>query len=139
MTPVDQTKFGPEEGNCLTACVASLLDLAIEDVPFTGADAAWREQFDAFCLSLGLQLRGRGPRRPYAGYAIACGQSPRFENAGHAVVVLDGVLAHDPHPDRTGITEVWEYFAIAPIQSESTFFHRQMDLLNDQANLVEEP
>src|SRR5437762_11000404 len=32
MTPVYQTKHGPPDGNCMAACVASLLDRRIEDV-----------------------------------------------------------------------------------------------------------
>jgi len=33
MKPVDQTAFGPSKGNCLSASIASLLELPIEDVP----------------------------------------------------------------------------------------------------------
>ena len=132
MRPVDQTKFGPEEGNCFTACVASILELTIEEVTFTGAAPTWREDFDAWCFSRKLQVCGRGPGKPPTGYAIACGPSPRFSSCGHAVVVLDGELVHDPHPDRTGIPEVWEYFTIRPIESESPYFHRQLEAIREQ-------
>ena len=33
MKSVDQTKFGYPEGNCLMACVASILEVGLDDLP----------------------------------------------------------------------------------------------------------
>lgn len=33
MKPAMQTKFGEYEGDCFAACIASLFELPIEDVP----------------------------------------------------------------------------------------------------------
>ena len=40
MKPVDQTSFGFPGGNCFSACVASILELPIDDVFATGSIAA---------------------------------------------------------------------------------------------------
>lgn len=54
--PVDQTTFGHPGGNCFSACVASLLELPIEDVPYfmDEAKGKWHEQFDAWLAPRGL-------------------------------------------------------------------------------------
>lgn len=49
MIPVFQTKFGPRNGNCMQAVVASLLELPLSEVPeFRGTESqdAW---FDKYC------------------------------------------------------------------------------------------
>lgn len=38
MKPIDQTTFGVPGGNCFSACVASLLELSIDDVPYFMGD-----------------------------------------------------------------------------------------------------
>lgn len=43
MTPTVQTKLAPPDGNCMQACVASLFDLPLEDVPnFMTLPSWWR-------------------------------------------------------------------------------------------------
>lgn len=83
MTPVDQTEFGPFRGNCLSACVASLLDLPISEVPtFTDRHAEGGVDW-VNGLATWLDARGWGlVIVPWAkqhflirsGYVIACGQ-----------------------------------------------------------------
>lgn len=34
MKPVDQTTFGFPGGNCFSACIASLLEMPLDDVPY---------------------------------------------------------------------------------------------------------
>lgn len=128
MEPVDQTKFGYPEGNCVMACVASILEVELEGLP----DLYEREKEgdDDWWMTLRHALAEYGWEAVYLhpeyisatdedrtpadlappGLAIACGDSPREdvvndegENAGHAVVARDGYLAHDPHPSRDGL------------------------------------
>jgi len=115
VTPVRQTKFRNIEirtyGNCLRAAVASLLDLSLEEVePFEDHfdDHTWRQHFEyIWPASRGLVINSSG--EPPPGYSICFGDSPRSDT-GHAVIVLDGRLAHDPHPDGTGVLNPYRYY-----------------------------
>jgi hypothetical protein len=96
--------------NCLTACLASLLGLPIEDVPDPGPDDPWRLPR----LRDGLRERGWDllvvdelATRP-AGYWIACHTDDRGRT--HAVVWADdnpvwdpGQRSHDYGPVTTGL------------------------------------
>jgi hypothetical protein len=125
MIPVDQTRFGAPDGNCLAACLASLLELSLDAVPhFTGE--GWRAR-------LGEWLRGRGlwalewdaPRgctidgsRSWLavnvpGYAIVSGQATR--GLLHATVWRGGELVHDPHPSRAGLLDVEDVLVLVAI------------------------
>jgi len=114
MRPVDQTTYGIHDGDCFSACVASILEISIEDVPlFLGPHG------DAFLpwladrgLSASLYERRRGDRVP-RGFSIAGGPSERFAGRMHACVALDGIVVHDPHPSRDGLPSgVTEYVVI---------------------------
>ena len=119
MKPVMQTKLKPPRGNCWAACVASVLELPLEDVPdveFEQMDATpgapdvlrfwkvWREWLAE--RGLGLQCVGLSDEHPIPpGILIVTGRSPRGDWQ-HSVVYKDGVLAHDPHPEGGGVTRV---------------------------------
>ncbi len=73
MTPVYQTIHGPQ-GNCYAACVASILETSLEDLP--------------------PYVAVRRPNWEPPGYSIA---SVRVRDGSiHAVVCLDGQIVHDP-------------------------------------------
>ena len=111
MLPVIQSELEPGRGNCMAACVASILELPITEVPnFRLAT----EPFQA--MQEWLSLRGLCATRfppdfdiVKSGEQIFCiltGKSPR-RNVGHAVVGIakenEFIMVHDPHPDGTGI------------------------------------
>jgi len=56
MTPVPQTNYGRHQGNCLTACIASVLDVPISSVPEFCVDGEWFARLDAFCRENGFFL-----------------------------------------------------------------------------------
>lgn len=108
MRPVKQTVFGYPNGNCFAACIASLLELPIEETPSIEGRSFWR------VWSAWLAIRGlayvdvsAGSGVYFPGYSIATGKSPRggLTEAGrpvlHAVVCENMNLLHDPHPDNT--------------------------------------
>lgn len=120
MTPVKQTIIDDQRGNCFQACVASLLDLPLEQVPHfleeAGEQKSVERPFKKWLDERGLEAiqlwfnDWESIRRTYLGfgkYVIASGTSPRRREDGktksHAVVAKTqgwGLeLIHDPHPD----------------------------------------
>lgn len=114
MKPVHQTQFyvppkgeGGDPlkvGNCMAACVASVLELDLDDVPNFAANPP-----DTYWLSFIEWLMERGwyavcfeGTFPYPGYYMVSGDSPRGDFK-HLVVYCDDELAHDPHPSGDGL------------------------------------
>lgn len=115
MKPVMQTVIGTS-GNCMSACLASILELPLEAVPnfceVGDDDAAWWNACRAFLRKYGLgiiTLTFEDPAQWVTlgldGYHIVAGPSPRLEGMHHATVWYNGQMVHDPHPDGTGIVK----------------------------------
>lgn len=117
MIPIKQTKFG-EEGNCFAACIASLLECDIDSVPFLGKDEDWNEyserlndflkeshqilfSWDEYDPEIITDFTITGLKNTY--YILSGKAARGYE---HAVIYKNGILAHDPHPDNTGITTI---------------------------------
>lgn len=118
MRKVFQDRFGKPDGNCLAACVASILELSLKDVDFKN-DENWWDNLQEKVESLGYvakyftyddkkendkqklfeeisQLSNK-----YNEYYIACGMGPR--GLLHCVVMKGGLIEHDPFPSGGGI------------------------------------
>lgn len=123
--PVDQTRFGLD-GNCLSACIASILNCPLELVDMSAAlDANWQRTINVklrelgFCLatipwsqSLLSVLSGIHIRH---GLTKRCADSSEFVT--HAVIYYGEHLVHDPHPDKSGLTS-WSWVSVlAPLWS----------------------
>lgn len=132
-----------QPGNCYQAAVASVLDLALEDVPhFATFCDDWAERSEAWFLDRGLirsfysdaALRelfenastGRlwvasgtdvhGHRVERIVGALGAGPSPRG-NFRHVVVLDDRLnLIHDPHPSGAGLELIDEVELIFEVQ-----------------------
>lgn len=105
MKTVDQTIVG-ENGNCMAACIASLLEIEIDEIPNLSEEGwlsrlnEWLGNFGLFYMELSLpQTYWSGMK--YWGYHTICGKSPR--GLLHAVVGLQGKMVHDPHPEKSGL------------------------------------
>lgn len=131
---VTQTKFTDEalsvHGNCMAACIASLIDVNLASVPAwedMGEDGSWGDSFIEFLEANGFSYEGlftaidpsldwwaelikRSPG--VDGHFIVGGKSPRLGGRGHAVIFRDGVMVHDPHPSGEGLTSVEEVYMI---------------------------
>lgn len=108
MNKVYQTKFGPPNGNCMSACVASILELDIRDVPnFHGRDV-WYEMWQNWLSERGLHFINLEVDHGYrpACYWIGDPDSPRDNNIKHAVVCVGYNIVHDPYPPNAIKSEV---------------------------------
>ncbi len=117
MTPVDQSILHDPEngtwGDCMRACVASLLDLPITTVPHFFDGGCDSQEFDRrvadFLGRHGLvefSMPADAARRAHFTrdlYHLMYGYSDR--GTFHAVVALNGLVVHDPHPSKAGIIE----------------------------------
>lgn len=115
MKPVDQIIFDHNRGDCFRACVASILEVPLEEVPNFMEDG--RKQFDdnldkwlkdqSFTM---LDCRILEPEVVWRYlkdcFVIACDESPRStveDTFDHAVIFKNGALIHDPHPGGAGL------------------------------------
>lgn len=101
---VDQTSFADSlaGGNCLQACVATILNEPIELVPhFYLFGAAWLRALDLFMNLWSLTVERDSDA---SGLTIAVGMSPR--GVKHCVLCVNGEMVHDPHPSRAGLESV---------------------------------
>lgn len=116
MIPVDMLCLhDPQQGiygDCQRACIASLLELNPKDIPHfyeSGNDLIFWKSLNGFLAEhalLHLQVEafnfGMGIFKGHADcYHMIYGNSCR--NTLHAVVGLNGVIVHDPHPSRAGL------------------------------------
>ncbi|HEY9352759.1 MAG TPA: hypothetical protein VIP28_05890 [Nocardioides sp.] len=132
---VDQTIFVTDtkrKGNCVAACVATLLGISLEEVPHfiefgiaygdsetdkASAGHHWWAMMLGFFAGRGLWVTElESVRRGERGEVLlVCGPSPR--GVMHQVLYRDGRLWHDPHPSRAGVLEVREVLAVRPLSS----------------------
>ncbi len=134
MKPALQTAFrdpdGRDRGNCLSAALASVLEIDTADVPHfvQEEEDGGRYWFDA----MQAWLAGRNlwmvdlPRHivmyqlPPTAIIFATGISPRCPagKTNHMVVYQAGKIVHDPHPDGTGLAndpQDWGFYALAKL------------------------
>lgn len=120
MKPVDQTQFGVPNGNCFSACVASILELPLDEVPFfMGSEGDWFDDLNDWLRDRGLYAIRFAFSDKYtfypAGYYIVGGVSPRNPDALHAVVALGDKVVHDPNPARQGVKKWVDWIVIMPL------------------------
>jgi len=124
MIPVYQTIVSDESkgvhGNCFPACLASIMELKLEQIPdMQNTPSDWFNILWDFLINNGYEFYGTGTKEDvysYSigidGYYIVNGSSPRGVKRGHAVVFKNGVMVHDPHSSGLGVLEIWNYFMI---------------------------
>lgn len=131
MKPVKQTIFGDGEngnkaGNCLSACLASILEIPIEEVPvFSAMGDDWFKNLFEWLKSKNCEYHGcaRGTwilhyTTGIDGYFIVNGLSPRAGIDGnsskmrHSVIFHKGKMVFDPHPSDAGLMSMDEAYMI---------------------------
>lgn len=112
---VVQTKFGME-GNCFSACMASILGLSIAEVPeFAEGHGGWFIHWQRWLKQYGLHMEIS--QAPMPGLSIADVPSPTMENQRHSVVAYHGEIIWNPLPPHTQTWKAedvceWIYFTI---------------------------
>jgi hypothetical protein len=119
MIKVDQTTFGTE-GNCYSACLASILELSILDVPcFINKKSEWfnnvndwlEKNYKMGMLSVPIPALKNSDMNYFFNmtikkepYNIIWGFS--YEETVHACVGKGKMIVHDPHPRKTGLKKI---------------------------------
>lgn len=111
MIPVKQTKTG-DGGNCFRACVASILELSMEDVPdFCNENPDnWFVSFCDWLRQFGMTAMMIKAERWKGSYSkilrdvdlLAGGKSAIRDNM-HEVIYRNGEMIHDPAPEELGL------------------------------------
>jgi len=133
MKQVDQTRIGVL-GNCLAACVASILEVDLSQVDFSCGNyppGKWLAPFQDLLSKVGfryVECRKLSTVRNFTegSFFIATGPTKRLTLGSdlkpllHSVVCkwdLDGAVevVHDPHPSKMGLTEMWFYGVLVPV------------------------
>jgi len=120
MIPVDQTTFGHPGGNCFSACVASLLEIPISEVPYFMGAEEWYPGFLDWLRPRGFHAVTFRRQEAWApeGPCILGGKSTRGD---HAVVGGKGYrVVFDPHPSRDGLISVEDVTLLVPFDPSHT-------------------
>ena len=113
MIPVTQDIFynDPQgrKGNCFQAAIASIVEKPLNEVPHFAAieDDTWWEQTLKFLNDNGYDVfHCEIAELPHVkdNLVLVVGKSQRGVN--HSVIYKNGSLAHDPHPSKTGVTDI---------------------------------
>jgi hypothetical protein len=146
---VDQTILAGDpkrKGNCVAACVATLLGIPLTEVPhFIEFGIAYGDSEDVHDVSAGnnwwamllgfMAAKGWWPVEldsvtsgEVGETLFVAGKSPR--GVSHQVLYREGRLWHDPHPSRDGILTVDEVIAWRPLPG---FDHEPTSVEEDAA------
>jgi len=115
MKPVMQMKFGANEGNCFQACLASILELPLDDVPdfcnIYGRNGTWLYECNKWLSTRNLGLvhvvRPRSVETDYLFelpvYHIITGLNK--DGIRHSVVGFRSDMVYNPNPNSGGIVD----------------------------------
>lgn len=138
MIPVRQTIFVADHpkrrGNCMSACLASILELPLDQTIDTTTDevrevVGYHESIRLWLADRGLKFHtvvpaeGEEEAAELVGvYSICSGGSPRG-SFSHAVVCKNGRLVFDPHPSDDGLTDMRYHEVIVPLSDAERRMH----------------
>ncbi|MGI8600346.1 MAG: hypothetical protein ACR2KB_13925 [Chitinophagaceae bacterium] len=152
MIPVAQTKVSVinskgehvVNGNCLAACIASLLELPITEVPnvevfyhFPKEDDFYWDVLEKFLSSKGYELTTNDRFKCFhrelcdlsfgneewladdtislrGQFYLVTGKSPR--GLSHITIWQNGKMVHDPHPTKEGLIELTHFQTLEKLE-----------------------
>ena len=124
MIPIKQTDLTFETGNCGEACIASILEIELSDIPSLqnpddpSDGHTYCRNLRNFLNQFGLSYidvemaNGHHATEFFKDcWIIATGTSPRATEDWHkhAVVWKNGKIIHDPHPSKKGLKKIEMY------------------------------
>lgn len=123
MKPVNQSIVSFKNGDCARACIASILELPLKDVPnfmrdgpdyFAEYLSKWCDEMNFRVVDIRLNDSVQEEELLKDCYVLAIGKSPRGTEDWHrhSVVWYNGKMVHDPHPTRVGLSLEPEMFSI---------------------------
>lgn len=120
MKRIYQTRFGAD-GNCLAACIASLLECPLAAVDFSCSEDpdGWDELVRAKVARFGmdfLHIGGRAFKLYGAARVLYIAHGPSPRGRRHAVLHRAGRLVHDPHPQGGGILQLEQVSFLVPLR-----------------------
>ncbi len=114
MKPVFQTTYGKPEGNCFPACIASVLEMELEDVPhfcklyprqWPEELNKWLHQFGLGALTVAFQDMDSPIKKGWCLAAGPCGPV----GVMHSVVMKDLKMVHNPHEGWGELVAIVDY------------------------------
>ena len=123
----DQTLFYNKElnqrGDCLRACIATLLDIKPETLPHSTHFSDYIEVEEIYWNYTGFMcvdsLDKIQDEEGIDGLFMAYGESSR--GCYHAVIInKQGEIVHDPHPSKEGIKDIQGIWIIEPMEKAKT-------------------
>lgn len=134
MKPVMQTDTTFNMGNCGEACLASILEIDLRDIPQLHDQDdpqngyIYCKNLREFVSKFGLSYIDMAMSEGHEAedffkdcWAIASGPSPRGteEWHRHAVVWRNGKIIHDPHPSQSGLEKIETYGVFIELAPET--------------------
>lgn len=109
-----------EPGDCIRACVASITELELAQVPHfvsyrqcaTTDKHLWWWALIGWFHAHGIDMDLAPSTQPPDGWSIAEGTGPRGYE--HVVVAYDGQYVHDPHPDGGNLVVLTGFYRLTP-------------------------
>jgi hypothetical protein len=136
MIPVFQTMTIDKDGtgNCMNACVASILELTLKETcQVLPTDKGWHTRWDMWLKNKGYKLEVRLLSHPPKGYGILSittdrvypeGHSKAGEPIYHAVVTYGEKIIHDPFPTGSTVTSKRHYQELVPMTESEIRYHQ---------------
>lgn len=109
MKPVNQTIEGRENGNCLAACIASILECDINEVPNVANNSSWLKNLNEEYLNGKgyhlMTIHSDNPAEYIKGHHLIMGHNGRID-CYHAKVGFNGKEVHDPSMIKSTLTDI---------------------------------
>ena len=125
MKPVDQEVLSSINGDCFRACIESILECELKDIPdfMGGGEQFFNYRISDWSKKIGVILIDATIEDPESDeykdmFLVATGKSPRG-NCNHAVIFQNGEMVHDPHPEKLGLNGKPERFTFIAIRDYS--------------------
>lgn len=121
MKPVFQTVFGKPNGNCFAACIASILEMDLADVPnfCKGDNPEWMFDLNEWLYQFGLgalTVTFQDDIPIKKGWCCAGGHGPT--GVMHEVVMKNLKMVHNPHEGWGELDDVVDYTFIIVLNPE---------------------